>query len=30
MSEKDLLKDNIIYDILINKTLRDDYDWNIL
>ena len=30
MSEKDLLKDNIIYDLLINKTLRDDYDWNIL
>ena len=30
MSEKELLKDNIIYDILINKTLRDDYDWNIL
>ena len=30
MSEKDKLKDNIIYDLLLNKSLRDYYDWNAL
>ena len=30
MSAKDLLKENIIYDLLINNGLRDDYDWNVL
>ena len=30
MSEKDPLKENIIYDILINNTLKDSYDWKAL
>lgn len=30
MSEKDSIKGNIIYDILINNTLKDSYDWKAL
>jgi len=30
MSEKDLLKDNIIYDLIVNNNLKTFYDWNAM
>ena len=30
MSEKDSIKENVIYDILINNTLKDSYDWKAM
>ena len=30
MSEKELLKDNIIYDLIINNILVEYYDWNAM
>ena len=30
MSENELLKDNIIYDLIIRNNLKDYYDWNTL
>ena len=30
MSEKDLLKDNLIYDLLIKNTLKVNYDWDAM
>jgi hypothetical protein len=28
MSEKDLLKDNLIYDLIIINTMKTNYDWD--
>ena len=30
MSEKELLKDNIIYDLIIKNILVEYYDWNAM
>ena len=30
MSEKELLKDNIVYDLIINNILVEYYDWNAM
>lgn len=28
MSEKELLKDNLIYDLIVKNNLKSYYDWN--
>ena len=30
MSEKDLLKDNLVYDLIIKNTLKTYYDWDTM
>lgn len=30
MSEKDILKNNIVYDLLINNNLKPNYDWDTM
>lgn len=30
MSEKDILKNNIVYDLLINNNLKSNYDWDTM
>ena len=30
MSEKDLLKDNLIYDLIIINTMKTNYDWDAM
>ena len=30
MSEKDSIKENAIYDILVNNSLKDSYDWKTM
>ena len=30
MSEKDILKNNIVYDLHINNNLKPNYDWDAM
>ena len=30
MSEKELLKQNIIYDLIVTKNLKEYYDWKAM
>jgi hypothetical protein len=30
MSEKDSVKQNVIYDLIVNNDLKDSYDWKAM
>ena len=30
MSEKDSIKENVIYDLIVKNDLKDSYDWKVM